>query len=380
MQKMIRYLVVLLVAQLLLAVAMSYTGPSLATRPPNTPLFALTGHSVDRIVIDGPEHKQVVLAHKGAGWVLPGTGDFPADGTRVDAFLTRLEGLKHGLAVATSASAQQRFKVSAKDFERRVQLAQGKNTVATLYFGTSPGLRQVHARSQDDKAVYTTNFSTYEAPLKAADWEDKHVLALPSDKIAALTVGDLSLQRVPDAITVPAATPGKTASPAPAPTPTPGKVTAATPAPVTGSTTPPPPAPGTHWSATGLADGQVVNQGGVNALADQLARLEIGSVLGREASPAYGLDKPALDIRLTRAGGDKVEYRIGKQGNDFVLKTSSRPEYFRLPGTAADDLIKAAQHDRLVQAAPAPSAQPAAAPTHPPAAATAAGTSREKTP
>ena len=70
-----------------------------------------------------------------------------------------------------------------------MQLEQGDSTVATLYFGTSPGLRQVHARSKTDKAVYTTNFATYEAPVKAADWEDKHVLELPRDKISAITNG-----------------------------------------------------------------------------------------------------------------------------------------------------------------------------------------------
>jgi hypothetical protein len=398
MQKLIRYLVVLLAAQLLLAVAMSYTGPRLVTRPPDTPLFALTGHSVDHITIAGPDHKQLVLAHEGAGWVLPGTGDFPADGTRVDDFLQRLEGLKHGLAVATSAAAQSRFKVGDHDFERRVQLAQGKTTVATLYFGTSPGLRQVHARSQDDKAVYTTNFATYEAPLKAADWEDKHVLVLPASKIAAMTVAGLTLQRVPDAITAPAATPGKATSAAtPAATPgkatsaatpaaTPGKATTGTPAPATATTAPPaaPATPGTHWSAAGLAAGQIVNQSGANTLADRLAGLQIGSVLGRDAKPGYGLDQPVLDVRLTQQGGNKIEYRIGKQGNDFVLKASSRPEYFRLLPTTADGLIKAAHHDQLVQATPAPAATPpAATSTHPPATAPAAApaaTRKENTP
>lgn len=385
MQKMIRYLVVLLAAQLLLAVAMSYTGPRLVTRPPDTPLFALAGHSVDRIVIDGPDHKQVVLAHKGGGWVLPGSGNFPADGTRVDDFLHRLEGLKHGLAVATSDSARTRFKVSAGDFERRVQLEQGDTRVATLYFGTSPGLRQVHARSKDDKAVYTTNFATYEAPIKASDWEDKHVLALPRDKITAITVAGLTLQRVPDAITAPAARSGKTASQPPAPAAAAAPATAGTPPPAAPASSPA--APGTHWNAAGLTEGQAVNQAGANTLAERLASLDIGSVLGTASKPGYGLDKPLLDIHLTREGGDKIEYRLGKQGNDFVLKASSRPEYFRLLPTTADDLIKAANQNKLVQAAPAAAAAtPPAAPVPPPAAAgkapapTATGSRKEKTP
>lgn len=326
MQKMIRYLGVLLAAQLLLAIAMSHTGPDLVARRPDTPLFDLAGRSIDRIVIDGPDRKQLVLARQGADWVLPGTGNFPADRSKVDQLLERLEGLKHGLAVATTSGARQRFKVSDKDFERRIRLAQGDSTLATLYFGTSPGLRQVHARSSDDSAVYTTQFGIYDAPVSAADWEDKGVLHTPRDTITSIALAGLTLQREPDA-----ATAGKPQTDRPADKPQ----------------TP----PATHWGASGLAEGETVNQAGANALAGQLAGLNIAAVLGREAKPDYGLDKPALTLTLTRDGGSTAEYRIGKHDKDFVLKSSTRPEYFRLVASVADDLVKAAGRDRLVQAA-----------------------------
>lgn len=68
---------------------------------------------------------------------------------------------------------------------------------------------------------------------------------------------------------------------------------------------------------------------------------------------AYGLESPALVLNVQRQGGEAVEYRLGKREteNDYVLKASSRPEYFRLPGYAGEALIKAAKREQLVAAA-----------------------------
>jgi hypothetical protein len=86
--------------------------------------------------------------------------------------------------------------------------------------------------------------------------------------------------------------------------------------------------------------------------------LRVGAELGTEAIPEYGLDKPALTLGVTRKGGEQLEYRLGPTGKegDAVLKSSARPEYFRVPGYTADALIKAAGRTQLVQAAPAPAA------------------------
>lgn len=114
MHKTIGMLAVLLAAQLVLAVGMSHTGPSLAMRRPDTPLLDLGERSVDRITISAPEEQQIVLVRQDDGWVLPGTGDYPADKSRVNRLLDELKGLRRGLAVATTKGAQQRFKVNDK--------------------------------------------------------------------------------------------------------------------------------------------------------------------------------------------------------------------------------------------------------------------------
>jgi hypothetical protein len=324
MQKTLRILAVLLAAQLVLAVAMSFTGPNLAAVRPDTALISLDDRKVDRIVMAGPDKQQLVLAKQGDSWVLPGTAGFPADAAKVRHLLDRLTGLKRGFAVATTKGAQTRFKVSDSDFERRVLLEQGDKPLATIYFGTSPGLRRVHARSAGDDAVYTADFGLYEAPLKASDWEDKSVLHLNAGEIDGIEVGGFTITRAP---AQPAGETGKHH----------GK-TAATDA---------------VWHGQGLAENESLQQSNVAALAEKIAGLDIDSVLGTEAQPGYGLDKPALVLRVQRKdGGKTLEYRLGKreQQHDYVLKVSGRPEYFRLPAHTGDALVKAAVRKQLVMA------------------------------
>jgi len=324
MQKTIGMLAILLAAQLALAVGMSYTGPDLAPHRPDTPFLALGAGTVDRVTIDAPDDQHLVLARQGDAWVLPGTGDFPADQGKVERLLGQLKDLKRGLAVATTGGALKRFKVSDDAFERRLTLARNGKTIATLYLGTSPGIHRVHARTGGDEAVYTAEFGVYDVPVKPDDWEDKGLLKIPPDEIESIGLADLTLTRSP-------ATPATQSA---------------------GNGAPHPPAE-KRWTSTGLADGETVNQTNTDTLEQQLAGLSIASVLGTEGKPEYGLAEPALVVSVQRKGGKPVEYRIGKREKekDYVLKASSRPEYFRLPAYTADVLVKAAGRDQLVSAA-----------------------------
>ncbi|MGD8843367.1 MAG: DUF4340 domain-containing protein [Gammaproteobacteria bacterium] len=323
MQRTIGVLVFLLAAQLILAAAMSFTGPSLKAQRPDTPLLDLHGQAVDRLTIEGSDHKQVVLARQGKEWVLPESDDFPADAAKVDALLERLKGLQRGLAVGATASAQRRFKVSDNDFERRLTLAANDKTLGTLYLGTSPGLRQVHARTAADDAVYTTGFAISDAALKPDDWLDKGTLKVPQEQIASIGLGELTLVRAPNK-----AAGGSDKQDKDKPT----------------------------WTARGLDQGETLDQSSASALVQKLATLTFASLLGREAKPEYGLDKPVLTLQLQRADGQTTEYRFGKREaeKDYVLKLSSRPEYFRVPAYSADALLKAAGRDQLVSDAPQP--------------------------
>ncbi|HMA30641.1 MAG TPA: DUF4340 domain-containing protein [Casimicrobiaceae bacterium] len=356
MKRTISLLGALLVAQLLLAFGLSFTGTHLSARAADKPLLSLGGTQIDHITIEGPDKAKVVLAKVASAWQLPEEGGFPADKTRTESLLETLEGLKEGLPVATTSDALARFKVADDRFERRVTLAGGGKTLATLYFGTSPSMREIHARRSGQGDVYSVAFATYEVPVKAGEWEDKTVLQIPKNDIEAIDVAGLHITRAPPPPPpAPAAT--KTAA---------ANATSASSATTTATATAAAPAAADaarpEWQASGLAKGQELNTEAADKLADLLAELRIGSVLGKDASPEYGIDKPVLDVTLVEHGGRKIEYVLGKakDGKSYTLKTSTRDEYFGMPTYTAEPLLDAAKRDKLLavpKAAHEPSAK-----------------------
>jgi len=321
MKKTIQWLAVLLAAQLLLALGLGLSGSALTpSQGGDTPLLAFDKAAVDRITLEGPDQAKVVLVKKEGRWRLPEAGDFPADSTRVAQLLDRLAGLKGGDVVATTRSAHDRFKVSDEAFERRITLAKGDATQATLYLGSSPALRRVHARRQGEEAVHIVELAIFDVPVKAADWQDKALLTVPQDQIAAIDLDGLRIERRTEDGTA--------------------KEKAA------------------QWTANPLPQGKRLKADAAAKLARLLAELRFDAVLGKEAKPEYGLDTPALRLTLTRTGAEPVEYRLGKAANkeEYTLKVSSRPEYFRLPSWTAKDLIDAARRETLLEAATADTA------------------------
>lgn len=310
MQKTIRLLAVLLAAQILLAVGMTLSARDLSAKPADKLLADVQADAIDRITLALSDGDTLELKRTADGWQLPQSADFPADKSKVDRLIERLTSLTAGLPVATTASAQKRFKVADDQFERRIALARGDKTLATLYVGNSPTMRQVYARQAGDEAIYTVDFATYDAPVKADDWRDKSLLQFAKDEIEAIRSGDLELRRVA----------GENDK------------------------------GGWEWTLSEPLDPVAADK-----LAAKLAKLRIGSVLGSEEKPAYGLAKPVLTVSVARKGGETIEYRLGKrsEGDGYVLKTSKRPEYFDLPTHSAEELVKAAAKEAMVATAPA---------------------------
>jgi len=329
MEKKIRLLGVLLVAQLALAAGLLYAGRSGGGPDADEarPLLEFDVASVDRIEIEGPE-EEVTLSRVDGTWQVPAPGgEFPADASRVESLLAGLSKLDRGPAVATTAGARERFEVAEDSFQRRIVLASGDEELARLYVGTSPVMRKVHARAGEDDEVHLVDFATYEAPARAPDWQDRDILKLESDRIAAIEVGRLKLTR----LTPPPATEGGEGG------------------------TPPDAAPEsallTGWRAIGLAEGETLDQNAVDRLASLVSDLRIGEVLDVTEQAGYGLAEPALVLRVELVGGESREYRFGKEREKeaYVLKSSSRPEYFGLAYFTANPIVEAAERKALVE-------------------------------
>lgn len=312
----IQWLALLLGIQLLVALGLHFTGPDLAPGAEQAPLLAFDRERVDRLRLEGPENAVVTLEKGDAGWTLKELEGFPADTTKVDQLLARIAELQGGIPAATSAAAQPRFRVSDQDFERRIGLFAGDQALGTLYLGSSPGMGQIHARAGDSERIEVVELAAFDIPVQADDWIDRLLVRVPREQITAIEIAGLRIERVPAAQG--AAAEGDEPRP--------------------------------RWQATGLGEGEQLNQPAADTLADRLAELSIGAVLGRDAKPEYGLAKPALTLTVVRTGGESFTYRIGKSAENqlYTLQTSSRPEYFRIPSYTAEQLLEAATRGALL--------------------------------
>ena len=336
MNKNIVALAGLLAVQLIVAAGLGFARSGLSGPAKEVPLVALASHRIDRITIEGPGKARVVLAQAKGSWQLPELNDFPADQTRVKSLVDALGKLTEGLPVATTRGALTRFKVSDSDFVRRVTLSAAGKTIGTIYFGTSPSMREIHARREGQSAVYSVQFASWQIPARESDWEDKTLLQIPVRDIAALDVAGLHIVHAEDEAAASGKAGDAKANDAKASDSKAGDAKAAAKLPA--------------WQASGLAAGETLDPTAAASLAGSLADLEFDHVIKGTPPADDGLASPALELRVTKRGGASVVYRIGKSkdGKTYTLKSSARSEYFDVPSYAAEPLIAAASRDKLL--------------------------------
>jgi len=329
MSKHIRWLGILLAVQLLMAGGFNLSTLWPLTQPGAAPLVVVSQDHINRIVLEAPDHSKVTLVKERTNWTLPDLEQFPADSNRVNRILEKITSSKTSPPVAITAGAKTRFKVDDEAFERRITLAENDKPLAILYVGSSPGLRRSYVRVGGNDAIFALELAAYDVPVQLSDWEDKTVLHLEKNDITALEIAGLRIEQAAQ----PASSPSSIQAdnqPHPAVTPP-------------------------TWEAKGLEAGRrlELKPDAVDKLTRLLADLSFEKVLGRDLSPEYGLEKPLLTIMLSRRTGDTLTYFLGKssKNNDYTLKVSNRPEYFRLPSYRATALLEAADRKQLLNTA-----------------------------
>ncbi len=314
MQNWIKLLSGLLLAQLVLAVTVNLGGEEHGAFQAKQKLLAFDVQAVNGLRIEDGANSLLLEKHEGR-WLLPDSGDFPADQASVQRLLDKLAGLEKGWPVATTGSAARRFKVADDEFQTRITLLADDETLAQLYVGTSPGFRKVHVRPADAEAVFSVAFNAWEASANADDWIDKEMLKLEPSEVARVELPGVVLQRKDNILQV-----------------------------------------------TDLSGGEKTNEEAAASLIDKLAGLRIQSLLGREAKPEYGQDQSALELKLTRQDGEVLSYRFSKpqEGAYYVLKRSDLDDYFKIPEFSVQSILET-NREKLVLSDSKESAKEAAA-------------------
>lgn len=316
MTKWIPMLSGLLIAQLALAVAVHLSGEDHGAFQANENLIAIDKANVDALRIEDGKNS-VVLKKNDGQWLLPQSGDFPANDGNVERLLDKLTTLKKGWPVATTSGAARRFKVSEDEFERKLTLMSKEQIVAELYVGTSPGFRKVHLRPAGEDAVFSVAFNSWEANAEADDWIDKGILILDESHIVSVEMPDFVLKREEGALKL-----------------------------------------------AGLADGEETNEEEARAFIARLAGLRIQSLLGSDASleSLEFEDGPDVQVELERQSGEPLTYQFFKPEEEsyYVLKRSDLDRYFTVAEFTVDP-IKETTREKLVRAEEESTSEAAAA-------------------
>lgn len=281
----------LLVVQIGAALVLDWSARgALVPAAANQPLLRFDPQAVDVVRIDGKTdtgQAAIALSRSGQGWVFKDLGDFPADGAKVDALLAKLAELKRPLPVATSPEAQTRHRVADDRYERRVVLESGGKPVATLLLGDSPGFRRQLARPAGETAVYDLALALHDVGNRPDDWLAKDRLQLDQASVEGIAAKDWELAKGQD---------------------------------------------GWRFADAGTATDQAPDTAAVVNLLGRLGNLSYRGVLGTEDKPEYNQAAPVMELRLKLKNGETRTYRISKPqaGQDYVLKVSDRPWYFKV--------------------------------------------------
>ena len=146
-----------------------------------TALLQAERSQVDHITVENGNGKQAVLTKVNGRWQLPEYYLLPAKQSKIEQVLANLASTKTGWPVTTTASSQDRFKVSENDFQSRITLAQGDKKLQQLYLGSSPGFRQLHARRGEEEEVYSVKLHAHDFPVDADKWLDRTLIQAKGD-------------------------------------------------------------------------------------------------------------------------------------------------------------------------------------------------------
>jgi hypothetical protein len=177
MNRLVKLLSAALVLQVLIAGWIFWPQQQELQNEAEASLVTIDANTIERLVVSDLENS-VVIQRQGERWVLPEYHQLPADQDKLTTLLQTLPGLQRGWPVAQTEAAAERFEVAANNYQRKLEWVAGGEVVATVYLGTAPGFRKVHARRADSSDIYAITFNAFDAPAEQGQWFDQTLLQL----------------------------------------------------------------------------------------------------------------------------------------------------------------------------------------------------------
>lgn len=295
MSNVIKLLIVLLVVQVGLVAWVNRPGDDLKAFDATGPLVSVTAAEVDEVVIDEKGKAPLVLKREGEQWILPDKGGFPVAPKKLTGFLEKLLAAKPSWPVGKTLVAAKQLKVADDDFERKIRLLQKDKPLAEVYLGSSPGFRKVHARLDGEANTYAIAFNVFDAPTNPADWYDRDLLRLTSGDLERIDMGAYALNRGDKGFDV-----------------------------------------------EGLAADERTDTDKAREVVNKVTALSFTDELGDKGKETFEQSELVLEFEVKPKNSKPVKYTVvsPKEADDYILKASNYPYYFKVAKTKFDDLSK----------------------------------------
>jgi hypothetical protein len=313
-------LVGILVLQALLCVVVFWPRRAASGGEPLLP--GLKATDVVALTIADNEGHTLILRRSDEGWVLPEVDDYPADGGKVSALLSKLAGLTTRRLITRTAASHRQLDVADEDFVRRIDLETAQGQQFRLYLGSSPQFDTIHVRVAGQDATYlATGLRAGDAQATAISWVDPVYLKLDSSEVQTVTLsnrnGTLRFVRGTDG----------------------------------------------NWTLEGLAPEESADRAHISALVQTVTSLRMTQPLGKESRPEYGMDAPTALVTIQTAT-ETITLTVGAQDPEdktYVVISSKSPYYVRVTEAVARDLVERGR-DYFLQPPATPTPTPTATP------------------
>ncbi len=135
---------------------------------------------LDEIHVGDEQGNEAVLLKTGDRWILPDLTGLSASPDLIDKLLQGVIHAQTSWPVATTVASRQRFALTDYNFQRRLTLIGNGELLGTIYLGSSPGFKKVHARNSTQDAIFTIPYNSVDASGVDSDWLDKRSLQIKS--------------------------------------------------------------------------------------------------------------------------------------------------------------------------------------------------------
>ncbi len=301
MKKLITILSAVLAVQLVLSGIIFAVQEETGAFHSEQALLGMNKDDFDGISIEQKDKPVLTLKKAGESWLLPTYFNAPVAVEKLNEFSRKLLHLKTGWPVASTEDAADRFQVKNGKFERLIVFQKEGKPVKTLYLGTSPGFKKIHARVEGQKDIQVIEFGAFEASVAPEDWVKQDLAKIDTSQLSQIKAKEFTLIKA-----------------------------------------------GKDWTVEGLQANQSVKDAEVKGFIDKLTGLSYSGIWGIEDKPEYHLKDSALSFMLKKQA-EEISYQFGKPdaGDDYVLKLSNQPYYFKVT-KAQFDSLKEVNKEKLV--------------------------------